>query len=324
MRWNLCRHLQADHRRDRARTPNASATATACRNASDETRHHAVRRPGGRSRAELFAVRQLRRDLRSAVGTRREPPVRRRAPRQQCGSRLEGRVEGRRHQRIDRRVPRAPGQPRRIRRLLPRHRSTRTTQGSNAESRGIEFDMAGRITTPGRCRAASRTCDRRRDGQDTRTYVPRDTFCVATTVVDIAAVEGLCSAARCAGRTRIHVDDVAFPTAGRSRRTGCVRRSSALMARYEFAQSLGRDAQPRQRDRREVHPEPVLGPGVLRRAAQRFADRRRTGSSDRRADPAAPARSPAACWRRSSAAMRSRMPPRRSSRSPCRSRAPTA
>lgn len=111
-------------------------------------------------------------------------------------------------------------------------------QGIDAESRGIELDMAGRLTDRWRV-AGGITHLRVEDdaGQDTRTYVPRDTFRLSTTY-DLAQVEGLMLGASVRWQSAIHREAVAFDLLGNATPTRIEQDAYAvvgLMARYEFA-----------------------------------------------------------------------------------------
>ncbi|WP_156641599.1 TonB-dependent siderophore receptor [Noviluteimonas gilva] len=107
-------------------------------------------------------------------------------------------------------------------------------QGTNAESRGIEFDMAGRITDTWTLSGGithMQLVDE--DGQNTRDYVPRDTFRVATTV-EIPQVAGLSFGGTLRWQSQIHVDDV-LPDGAPVRVEQDAYALLGLMARYEFA-----------------------------------------------------------------------------------------
>jgi outer membrane receptor for ferric coprogen and ferric-rhodotorulic acid len=107
-------------------------------------------------------------------------------------------------------------------------------EGVDAESRGIEFDMAGRLTDiwwlSGGVTHLRLVDD---DAQDTRTFVPRDTFRVATTV-EIPQVDGLSFGGSVRWQSAIHIEDV-LPDGSPTRVEQDAYAIVGLMARYEFA-----------------------------------------------------------------------------------------
>lgn len=111
-------------------------------------------------------------------------------------------------------------------------------RGIDAESRGIEFDMAGRLTDSWQLSGGmTHLALEDEAGEDTRTYVPRNTFRVATTY-HVAMVEGLMLGASVRWQSGIHREATAYDLLGNATPTRIEQDAYAvlgLVARYEFS-----------------------------------------------------------------------------------------